>query len=119
MVPFQLFNATLWNIVMAINEVEKHSCSLQIVHNVYNESWTFSGPSNQFLKASIETMIRNAIPVILTDYLKRDVWTWDIEDAQRMPNAAFNLFIVFKLVPDISTHSINFSIDIFTAIKFM
>ena len=65
MVAFEVYNVTLWNIVMTINEIEHGSCTLQINHNV---SWIVTHRKSQLLDASVDIMIEKAIPILLVDY---------------------------------------------------
>ena len=71
-VAFEVLNATLWNIVTLINQVEHNSCSLQLIRP-YNISYIVGygvnyGRESKFLDASINIMIENAIPIVLVDF---------------------------------------------------
>ena len=60
MVSFEVYNTTLWNIVMMINRAEKGTCSIHLIHNARNESWQ----NNHLLDASIEMMKEHQIPFV-------------------------------------------------------
>ena len=67
MVAFEVFNATLWSVILAINKIEKRSCSIQL-------ATTYIGPkeinknATSFLDSSIAMAVQHAIPILLTDF---------------------------------------------------
>ena len=106
MVLFEVYNSTLWNIIMMINKVERESCSLHIVHNnVHNESWSFDGTDNQFLKASIETMKMNYIPIVITDYITQPS---DTETVFRKKSLDYKMLFMIRYVIYCLLKNINF-----------
>ena len=72
---FEVFNMTLWKIVMAINEAEAMSCSLQLVR-AYDQQDLFGAYENKsrFLDESVNMMIAHGMPIMVIDY------TYGIED---------------------------------------
>ena len=82
MVSFEVYNVTLWNIVMSINRIENDSCSLQLIR-AYEESTFWSGDygrnKSEFLDASVNMMISHSIPLVLMDFsfsVSEDVMYW-------------------------------------------
>ena len=69
MVAFDVYNITLWNIVISINKHEKETCSLQVVRHYDNLTGVYERES-QFLDATVDIMKDFAIPLILVDFSK-------------------------------------------------
>ena len=70
MIPFEVYNATLWKIVMAINSFEKELCTVQLIRAYGNDNALSGIYSNrsQFLDTSIDMMRLHEIPIFLIDY---------------------------------------------------
>ena len=71
MVSFEVFNATLWNIVLAINKIEKGSCSIQLMvrnSNGPNETNHERHNETSIFESSIDMSIKLAIPIVFVDF---------------------------------------------------
>ena len=67
MVAFEVFNATLWSLLTAINKMEGESCSVQLLR-AYENSTGIYGQRSQFLDVSVEMTSRLSMPIMLVDY---------------------------------------------------
>ena len=56
MVAFEIFNATLWSLLTAINKMEGESCSVQLLR-AYENSTGIYGQKSQFLDVSVEMTV--------------------------------------------------------------
>ena len=85
MVAFEVFNATLWNIVMSINKAENEACSLQIIRAPENFTggYYYFGRKSELMDASLEMMMTHSIPLVNVDYMFH---AWDIYQPLLMYN---------------------------------
>ena len=74
MVAFEVYNATLWNIVMQINNAENESCTMQIATPLQDlnnfVSFYPKRNDNRLLDTAISMMIAHSIPLVLVDIKK-------------------------------------------------
>ena len=79
MVAFDVYNNTLWSIVMMINKVEHDSCSIQVIRGYENFTSSFEhghyNKHSELLDASIEVMKDHSIPIVVVDFSR---WVADI-----------------------------------------
>ena len=80
---FDVYNTTLWNIVLSINNAEQKTCSLQIIRSPTNYTGDYYNFDRESLlmNASVEMMVTHFIPLLTVDYTTEK---WDMEQPSIM-----------------------------------